>query len=254
MPCFGDLPLEALKRDHIKRLIAQKIEERSAGSNKQPGKQKARWTIQGYLVPLKAAYNQAMEDGLVTFNPVARLGRLLRGHQDRRAHIQPLTWEEVQQLLATCEQHYSYLYPVLLCAVRAGLRMGEVIGLKWTDIDFHGRFIEVRHSVVLGEETTTKSHKIRRVEMSSQLQSVLRRLREIRELEAMATNEDMLPWVFLSPERQRLDERNLRRGWYRCLERAGIRKVRFHDLRHSFISLLIEQGAPSEVHPGTSRP
>jgi integrase len=243
VPCFGDMPLEALKRDHIKRFIAQQIEEGSAGSDKQPGKQKARWTIQGYLVPLKAAYNQAMEDGLVTFNPVARLGRLLRGHQDRRAHIQPLTREEVQQLLTTCEQHYSYLYPVLLCAVRAGLRMGEVIGLKWTDVDFHGRFIEVRHSVVLGEETTTKSHKIRRVEMSSQLQSVLRRLREIRELEAMATNEAVLPWVFLSPERQRLDERNLRRGWYRCLERAGIRKVRFHDLRHSFISLLIEQGA-----------
>lgn len=132
---------------------------------------------------------------------------------------------------------------MLLCAVRAGLRMGELIGLRWTDLDFHGRFIEVRHSVVLGEETTTKSHKIRRVEMSNQLHSVLKRLREIRELEAMARNEPMLPWVFLSPERQRLDERNLRRGWYRCLERAGIRKVRFHDLRHSFISLLIEQGA-----------
>lgn len=132
---------------------------------------------------------------------------------------------------------------MLLCAVRAGLWMGELIGLRWTDLDFHGRFIEVRHSVVLGEETTTKSHKIRRVEMSNQLHSVLKRLREIRELEAMARNEPMLPWVFLSPERQRLDERNLRRGWYRCLERAGIRKVRFHDLRHSFISLLIEQGA-----------
>jgi|GEM_PF-5398697 len=130
--------------------------------------------------------------------------------------------------------------------------MGEVIGLKWTDVDFHGRFIEVRHSVVLGEETTTKSHKIRRVEMSSQLHSVLRRLREIRELEAMATKA-MLPWVFLSPELQRLDERNLPRVWYRCLERAGIRRSAFTIFGiASFHCSLNKESI--EVHPGTSGP
>ncbi len=184
-----------------------------------------------------------MEDGVVTFNPAARLGRLLRGHQDRRAHIQPLTTVEARKVLVTAEQHESSLYPVLLCAVRAGLRMGELIGLKWGDVDFHGRFIEVRHSVVLGQETTTKSHKIRRVELSQQLDDTLKRLREIRQLEAMAKGTDVAASVFLSPEGKRWDERNLRRSWYRCLEKAEIRKIRFHDLRHTFVSLLIQHGA-----------
>jgi integrase len=184
-----------------------------------------------------------MEDGLVTFNPAARLGRLLRGHQDRRAHIEPLTREEVRALLQTAAEHYAVLYPVLLCAVRAGLRLGELIGLQWGDIDFHGRFIEVRHSVVLGQETTTKSHKIRRVEMSQQLHDTLKRMKDIRQLDAMSQGKPMEPYVFVSPEGLRWDERNLRRGWYRCLEKAEIRSVRFHDLRHTFISLLIEQGA-----------
>jgi integrase len=121
--------------------------------------------------------------------------------------------------------------------------MGELIGLQWGDVDFHGDFIEVRRAVVLGQETTTKSHKIRRVEMSPQLQAVLKRLKEIRELESMAQGENLEPWVFLSPGGKLWDERNLRRGWYRCLEKAEIRKVRFHDLRHSYVSLLIEQGA-----------
>jgi integrase len=121
--------------------------------------------------------------------------------------------------------------------------MGELIGLQWGDVDFHSGFIEVRRAVVLGQETTTKSHKIRRVDMSPQLQATLKRLREVRELESMAQGKNMEPWVFLSPEGKLWDDRNLRRGWYRCLEKAEIRKVRFHDLRHTYVSLLIEQGA-----------
>jgi integrase len=98
----------------------------------------------------------------------------------------------VQGLLSVAEKDY----PVLLCAVRAGLRLGELIGLQWRDVDFNGQFIEVRRSVVLGQETTTKSHKIRRVEMSQQLQDTLK---EIRQLEAMAQGRETPPWVFLSP-------------------------------------------------------
>jgi hypothetical protein len=111
------------------------------------------------------------------------------------------------------------------------------------DIDFHGGFIEVRRAVVMGRETTTKSHKIRRVDMSRQLMAELKRRNEIRQLEAM-NGKELLPWVFLSPGGIRLDERNLRRSWYRCLEEAEI-TVRFHDLRHTFVSLLIQKG----VHP-----
>ena len=232
VPSFGSRALDALRRDDVKRLIAQLTE-----------KKKARGTIQNCLVPLKAAYNQAIEDGLVTLNPAARLGRLLRGRQDQRIHLQPLSREEVQVLLTTAKEHYKAIFPVLLCAVRAGLRMGELIGLQWSDVDFRGRFIEVRRSVVLGQETTTKSHKIRRVEMSQQLGDVLKRLTEIRQLEAMAREHEGLPWVFLSPDGRRLDERNLRRMWYHCLKKAEIRAVRFHDLRHTYVSLLIEQGA-----------
>ncbi len=93
------------------------------------------------------------------------------------------------------------------------------------------------------KETTTKSHKIRRVDTSRQPLEELRRLKEIRQLEAMNNTTDLSLWTFLSPEGQRWDDRNLRRAWYRCLEKAQIRTVRFHDLRHSFVSLLINQGA-----------
>jgi integrase len=233
IPAFGERPLHLLKRDEIKRLIARQIEA-----------QKARGTIQNYLVPLKAAYNQAKEDGLVMLNPAERLGKLLQRSQDRREEMQPLTAQEVQTLLSRAESQYPALYPVLLCAVRTGLRQGELIGLQWGDVDSRGQFLDVRRGVVLGEVTTTKSKKMRRVDLSPQVLAALQRVKEIRQLQAMNRGEELLPWVFLSPEGMRWDERNLRRGFYRCLDAAGIRQVRFHDLRHTYASLMAEAGAP----------
>ncbi len=77
----------------------------------------------------------------------------------------------------------------------------------------------------MGEVTTTKSHKIRRVDMSPRLAETLKRLKEVRELEAMAQAKPMPEWVYLSPKGVRWDERNLRRGWYGLLAQAGIRRV-----------------------------
>jgi integrase len=252
IPAFGVYRLQDLKREHVKRFIATKAEEIVVRARApkgddpttiMPARKKARWTIQGYLVPLKAAYNQAIEDGLVTLNPAARLGRFFRSTKDRRSHIQPLTREEVCTLLETTETRYAALAPLLLCGVRTGLRMGELIGLQWGDVDFHGGFLEVRRAVVMGEVTTPKNHKIRRVDMSPQLAERLQRLKEVRQLEVMAHGKPMPEWVFLSPEGRRWEERNLRRGWYRLLSHAGLRRVRFHDLRHTWVSLLIQTGA-----------
>ena len=109
-------------------------------------------------------------------------------------------------------------------------------------MDFHGGFIEVRRGVVLRQETSPKSHKIRRVDMSQHLQVTLMKLKELRQLEAMAEGRELAPWVFLAKGGQRWDDRHLRRVWVKCLEAAGLRHVRFHDLRHTFATLMLELG------------
>ena len=80
------------------------------------------------------------------------------------------------------------------------MREGELIGLQWGDVDFHGEFIEVRRGIVLRQETSTKTHKVRRVDMSRQLEEALQQLKEVRQLEAMANGRESEKWVFLSPE------------------------------------------------------
>jgi len=233
MPRFGDFLLSDLNREHIRHLVADLIK-----------KGKARGTIENHLVPLKAIFYQAMDDGWVQVNPVARLAKLFSSQKDHKATITPLDREEVAHLLKTTKELFPNLYPIVLCAARTGLRQGELVGLQFSDIDFHGEFIEVRRGVVLRQETTTKTHKIRRVDMSQQLHDTLRKLKEVRELEAMANGQELIPWVFLSPSGKRWDDRHLRRAWSRCLNASGLRQIRFHDLRHTYASELAEQGAP----------
>ncbi len=232
IPTFGNRPLDRLKREDVSRFIVTKVD-----------KGKARSTIQGYLAPLRAALFQAIDDGLISVNPVTRASKFFRNSDEQRQLVQPLTREEVSTLLASAKDRFSLIYPLLLCAVRSGLRLGELIGLQWSAVDFQGSFLEVRRAVVRRRLTTTKSHKIRRVDMSPQLRETLKELKECRELEAMANGRERPEWVFLSPDGHRWDDRNLQRGFTRCLEASGLRRIRFQGLRHTFASLLIEQDA-----------
>src|SRR5215472_10147728 len=237
-PAFGDRRLSEVSRADIKWLIANLI-----------GQGLKRQTITNILMPLKEAYQHAMDDGLVSVNPIARTGHLTRSKDDPRVTITPLTADEVRTMLDVASQQApDTLYPVLLCAVRTGMREGELIGLQWGDVDFHGGFLELRRAVVRGKDTSTKTHKIRRVEMTPQLQAVLTRLKEIRTVEAMAAARTLTEHerVFLSQTGEQWADQTLRRAFNRCLNAAGVRHIGLHVLRHTYASLLIQQGAPAK--------
>ena len=130
-----------------------------------------------------------------------------------------------------------------------GKRQGELLGLQWGDLDYHGRFIEVRRSIVRRQNTTTKTHKIGRVDMSPQLAHALHAFQETRQLDAAMKGRPMSDWVFQGPTEQRMSNEIVRRAFITCLAAASLRRVRFHDLRHTFSSLLIQQEAnPKYIH------
>ncbi len=232
-PVLGTRQLHEVTRADIKHVIAGLA-----------GKQLKKQTIHNILTPLKEAYNHAMDDGLVATNPVARTGRLTRSREDKWVHVKPLTALEVRALLQTAVDKAPGIHPLLLCAVRTGLRQGELIGLQWGDVDFRGGFIEVRRAIVRGRLTSTKNHKIRRVDMTPQLAQVLKALHETRCLEAGMGVKTVPEWLFVTPSWKRWDDSNLRRAFHWCLGKAEIRRVRFHDLRQTYASLMGEAGAP----------
>jgi integrase len=108
------------------------------------------------------------------------------------------------------------------------------------------RFIVVQHNYVRREHTTTKSKKSRRVDLSRELRRVLIELRDRRLLEAFLEGKNDISdeLVFPSPDGSILDPDNLYHRYFQpVLTKSGLRKIRLHDLRHTFGSLLIQRGA-----------
>ena len=167
------------------------------------GKATTRGTVRNILAPLREMLNHAVDAGILLANPANRAGRYMKEKKavkTNRMKIDPLTLEEAQMLLATAEKMGHGTHAVIMTALRTGLRMGELFGLQWGDVDFNGRFIEVRRSVVRGRIETPKSGQLRRVDMSLQLTSVLKELSRRRKEEYLQKGEPQPEWVFINSD------------------------------------------------------
>ncbi len=231
-----------LAKDFASKLEA-KLKLSSAGILTKSEKGQSAKTVQNVIRCLSSMLSHAVEDGLLTMNPSLKPGRFLPKVSKRRS-INPLTRDEVALLLETAKDKRPRYYPLFLCAVRTGLRMGELLALQWDDVDFHRRFLEIRRNYTHWKVTTPKSGESRRVDMSLGLAQALKDLYLERQLEAAAKGWPEIPlWVFCNEVGGLLHPHNLRdRVFYHLLKAAGLRKVRFHDLRHTFASLLLQQG------------
>jgi len=232
LPAFATTPLPDITREAVKRLLLAKRDTLTPSSVRQ------------ILAPLREMLNYAVEDGVLASNPAARVSRVLAPRRSALLEIQPLTREELTLLLTTVQQEALAYYPFFLCLARTGMRLGEALALQWGDIDWHGRFVDVRRNYTLGKITSPKNGKGRRVDLSQQLTEVLRQLLTQRKVETLRHGWPEMPvWVFCSRAGRLLDPDNVRsRVFYRCLAKAGLRHVRIHDLRHTYASLLLQQG------------
>ena len=234
LPFFQDTGVHQITREQVKEFMYTLL---NAGL--------ARNSVKGYLAPLREMFNHAIEDGHVDQNPCLRIIRHMRSeHGERQERINFLTRAEVTVLLDTYQHYAPADYPFVLLLVRTGLRLGEAVALQWADIDFNPRVIQVRRNLSLGRIQTPKSGKWRRVDMSKHLTETLKNLQhELRKETLKRGWREMPEWVFTSHEGTRMDSNNFRhRVWRKVIAKAGFRHILLKDLRHTFASLLIQQG------------
>ena len=158
--------------------------------------------------------------------------------------MDPLNREELNILLKTIQTHFHRHYPMVLTLARTGMRLGEVLGLQWGDIDFNSRFITIQRGLSKGKVGTPKNGKIRKVDMSLQLTEALKVLKHQRKIETLRKGWSRVPeWVFVNENGNYIHDKHWRAHiFYKALEKAKLRKIRIHDLRHTYASLLIQAG------------
>lgn len=156
-PMLGKLDLHAVTREQVKAPAMAGLEKGQSPK-----------TVQNTIRCLSSLLSHAVEDGLLAVNLAFKPGKFLPRISKRRG-INPLTREEVATLLDTAKAKAPRYYPIFLCAARTGLRMGELLALRWEDLDFNGRGIQVSRNYTHWKLTTPKSGEIRRVDMSLEL-------------------------------------------------------------------------------------
>jgi integrase len=200
---------------------------------------------------LSEALKYAVRQGLLGKNPC----ELVNPPKPRRNIMRTLDPSEVNALVQAAED--SYYFPVFYTALSTGLRQAELLALRWRDLDL-GIIPSVSVNRVLYRNRRDgkyeyhepkTAHSRRLVEMTPKLAAFLKGYRQGREaLWRQLGNELSLDdLVFTNPRGNPICSSSLDREFSRILSKAGLKNVRFHDLRHTFASLMLLRGAKPKV-------
>jgi integrase len=215
LPAFGDQPLEAVTSAAIDAWRASLTGLSARTKNK-------------LLVVMHGVFRRAQSVWGLPSNPVASVEKY---RQRSTGDLEVFSPEEVMALVrAAASQQDGAIY---LTAAFTGLRRGELLALRWRDVDFAGSLIRVRASYAAGVLTSPKSGKVRSVPMAPDVAGALAALGQ---REHFVGDDDL---VFVGDAGGYLDGSALRRRYAAALGRASLRPLRFHDLRHTFGTRMI---------------
>jgi integrase len=232
VPTLGRVKLKNLTPAHVRGFYREKLDSGLAPRS-----------VLHIHRTLSKALKQAVDDGLMPRNAAASV----RPPQPRKEEIQPLSREQVHTFLkAVSGDRLEALYVV---AITAGLRRGELLGLKWEDLDLDAGMLQVRRTL---SETSSghifeapKSGKGRGVRLTQRATAALRNHRKLQLEEKLQLGSlwEENGLIFASETGTPIQGRNMMRHFKIRLDRAGLPSTfRFHDLRHTCATLLLRQG------------
>lgn len=237
VPSLGRVQLRALTPAHLRKLLADK----TAGGLSPRSVQIVHGTLRTML-------GEAVREELVERNVAA----IVRPPSVRHVEVQPWSPEEAGAFLVAIADHR--LYALFAVGVALGLRKGELLALLWSDVDLERGLVHVRRTVqrlptglVFGPPKSDRSR--RTIPLPATSAKVLRVHRARQAAEALALGPDWpdLGLVFTSAAGTLVEPRNLSRFFDQLIASTGVRRIRFHDLRHTCASLLLAQGVPARV-------
>jgi integrase len=237
-PALGEVKLKNLTSAHVRGLYRQKLD---AGLSPR--------SVQYVHVTLHKALKQAIADGLIPRN----VTEAVKPPQVRREEMQPLTAEQVKVLFQAAKG--DRLEALYVLAVTTGLRQGELLGLRWDDIDLEVGTLQVRRTLttakggpVLSAPKTKGSR--RTVKLSQRALEALRShlARQLEEIDRVGSLWREKGLIFAAEVGEPLRRQYVTaRRFKPLLRRAGLPEIRFHDLRHTCATLLLSENVNPKV-------
>lgn len=205
-------------------------------------------TVQYLRAVLRRALVQAVKWNLVSRN----VATLVDPPRSRRQPVTVLTPEQAKAFVKTIKG--DRMEPLYLAALTLGLREGEVLGLRWQNINFESGTLRVEYGLQRIEKklqlVPPKTERSRRtLKMPAVLISAFRahRVRQLESKLAAGSEWQEMDFVFATRHGTPLDARNVLRNYYAILAKAELPRMTFHHLRHSCASLLLAQNVPARV-------
>lgn len=236
IPNLGHILLRQLTPQAIQAYYGQACEKLSAR------------TVHKHHRLLKQSLKYGVRQGYLGRNPCD----LVDTPSWKARPMRTLTPEELEGLLEVATS--NRFYPVIYTAVSTGLRQAELLGLRWRDIDLDLQSISVcqvlyKHRGICEFKEPKTSHSKRRVSMTAKLADYLSEYRGERESLSLHLGRLLKPddLVFSNGEGNPIDPYVLSHNFARIVKQVGLKNMRFHDLRHTFASLMLLRGAKPKV-------
>ena len=224
LPHMGSMAITDISPEVVEALILKILKKGNSKS-----------TVNKNLELLRTILNYNIKRRRILYNAVSIVGLF----KQQIPEFDYWEMQESRQFLSYVETKYfatgNDLKPLYMLALNAGMRLGEILGLAWSNVDFKRRLITVRRSYDSHQQCikdTTKGFKSRYVPMNPDL---------IDELSSMK-HKDNNDLVFSTISGNPKDCSNVYHYFRRDCEEAGVRKIRFHDLRHTFASHFMMNG------------
>lgn len=235
IPAFGKMPLDRITTAGIYDLIEKLFN----------GGLKSR-TVRNVKNCLGAILRQAAKEEYIPSNPARQVE--VSTPESETLHLpSPFTRAERDAFEVVFKKDHPRYYPLIVCGFRTGMRMGELIGLRWDRIDFDNRTIHVVDNIAWGQKTTPKNRTGRMVRMTTHLSGVLLEHRGDLEKEAREKIWQGIPeYVFPNHAGRFVNYGNFsHRVWHDAIETARIDGGKTpHDMRHSYATFRLSQGHP----------
>jgi len=239
VPSLGNISLSRLQPAVIQTTLRGLLEKGRANGR---GGLSPATVLKAYAL-LHRACEQAVKWGILARNPCQAV------NPPRLVRQEPQVWDEEQTRLFLGEARRSGHYPVYLAAITTGMRQSEILGLRWRDVDFVMGFASVSQICYRGTFKEPKTAKSRRSIALPKI--LLHRLQDVREMQTehrrrLGQEYEDNGLVFAQENGKPLCVRNLiRRDFEPLMKRAGVPRIRFHDLRHLHATFLLRAG----IHP-----